>query len=134
MSPLPKTVIADRITTTNPFPGPVIVTLEPPIKETTTPPTIAAMMPEIGGAPEAMARPKPKGSAIKETTNPEKRFLGISPKNVLNVFFLFIYFTIKTSVGNSERMYSISCGKILSKKRMFVGAFMINKSALFIFA
>ena len=30
ISPAPKVVIAARITTTNPFPGPVIVTLEPP--------------------------------------------------------------------------------------------------------
>ena len=52
-----------------------MVTLEPPIKETTIPPTIAAIIPEIGGAPEANASPKPKGRAIRETTKPEKGFL-----------------------------------------------------------
>ena len=134
MSPFPKTVIAERITTTRPFPGPVMVTLEPPIKETTIPPTIAAIIPEIGGAPEANASPKPKGRAIRETTKPEKRFLGISPMNVFRVFFLFIYFTIKTSVGNSDNIYSISCGKILSRIPTFVGAFITNKSALLILA
>jgi hypothetical protein len=106
--PSPKMVIAERITTTNPFPGPVIVTLDPPIKETTIPPTIAAIIPEIGGAPEANASPKPNGSAIKETTNPEKRFCGISPKNVLKGVVFCIYFTIKTSVGNSDKIYSRS--------------------------
>ena len=95
MSPFPKTVIADKITTTRPFPGPVMVTLEPPIKETTIPPTIAAIIPEIGGAPEAKASPKPKGRAIRETTKPEKRFLGISPMNVFRVFFLFIILQLK---------------------------------------
>ena len=77
MSPFPSVVIAARITTTNPFPGPVIVTLEPPIKETTIPPTMAAITPEIGGAPEAKANPKPNGSAIKETTKPANKLLGI---------------------------------------------------------
>ena len=74
ISPSPRVVIAARITTTNPFPGPVMVTLEPPIKETTIPPTMAAIIPEIGGAPEAKANPKPRGRAINETTKPEKRF------------------------------------------------------------
>ena len=54
ISPFPKVVIAAKITTTKPFPGPVIVTLDPPINEATVPPTIAAIIPEIGGAPEAI--------------------------------------------------------------------------------
>jgi len=95
---------------------------------------MAAIIPEIGGAPEAKAKPNPRGRAINETTKPEKRFCGISLKKVLKVFFLVIYFTINTSVGNSDKMYSISCGKILSKKPSLLGAFIINKSALFTFA
>ena len=108
ISPFPSVVIAANITTTKPLPGPVIVTLEPPIRETTVPPTMAAMIPEIGGAPDAKAKPKPKGSAIKETTKPANRFCGISDINVLNILCFFIYFTIKTSVGNSDKIYSIS--------------------------
>ena len=87
MSPFPSVVMAPKITTTKPFPGPVMVTLEPPNKATTVPPTTAAIIPEIGGAPEAKAKPKPKGNAIKETTKPENKFFGISPMNVLKVFF-----------------------------------------------
>ena len=80
------------------------------------------------------AKPKPKGSAINETTKPENKFFGISDINVLRVFFFGIYFTIKTSVGNSDKIYSISCGNIRSKSPSFVGAFITNKSALFTFA
>ena len=36
---------------------------------------MAAMNPEMGGAPDASANPKPKGSAINETTKPENRVL-----------------------------------------------------------
>ena len=90
MSPFPSVVMAARITTTKPFPGPVMVTFDPPNKATTVPPTTAAIIPEIGGAPEAKANPNPKGSAIKETTKPENRFVGISPRKVLKVLFGFI--------------------------------------------
>ena len=83
ISPFPSVVMAARITTTNPFPGPVIVTLEPPNKAQTIPPTMAAIIPEIGGAPEAKANPKPNGNAINETTKPENKFLGISLANTL---------------------------------------------------
>ena len=134
ISPFPSVVIAAKITTTKPLPGPVIVTLEPPINETTVPPTMAAIIPEIGGAPDAKAKPKPRGSAIKETTKPANKFRGISVINVLNILFLFIYLTIKRSVGNSDKIYSISCGKILSKIPDLLGAFITNKSALLSFA
>ena len=83
---------SDTTTTTKPFPGPVIVTLEPPKIAVTIPPIIAAIIPEIGGAPEAKAKPKPNGNAIKETTKPEKIFLGISLANILNEFALAILF------------------------------------------
>ena len=65
---------------------------------------------------------------------PKLNNLILFPLSILKVFFLVIYFTINTSVGNSDKMYSISCGKILSKKPSLLGAFIINKSALFTFA
>ena len=37
-----------------------MVTLEPPKIATTVPPTIAAIIPDIGGAPEAKAKPRRK--------------------------------------------------------------------------
>ena len=63
-------------TITNPFPGPAMVTCEPPKIETTTPPATAAIIPASGGASDAIASPKPRGKAISETTKPENRFLG----------------------------------------------------------
>jgi hypothetical protein len=82
--------MADRITITRPFPGPVMVRCDPPRIETTIPPAMAAIIPAIGGASEAIAKPKPKGNAINETTNPEKIFLGRSPINCLKVAALVI--------------------------------------------
>ena len=92
ISPAPSVVIAPNITTTSPFPGPVIVTCDPPAIATTTPPTIAATIPEIGGAPLAKAKPKPKGSAIRETTNPENIFLGSSPTKFLKLFLFAMHY------------------------------------------
>jgi hypothetical protein len=54
----------------------VIVTFDPPKMATRIPPATEAITPEMGGASDASARPSPKGSAISETTNPEKIFLG----------------------------------------------------------
>ena len=88
--PSPRMVIALKITTTKPLPGPVIVTLDPPKIVHINPPTMAAMIPEIGGAPDAKAKPNPKGKATNDTTNPEKIFLGSSPTNVLIGLFLVI--------------------------------------------
>ena len=87
--------MALKITTTKPLPGPVIVTLEPPKIAQTTPPTIAAIIPEIGGAPDAKANPKPRGKATKDTTNPEKIFLGISLMNNFLELFLLITLQLK---------------------------------------
>ena len=67
-------MIAANKTITKPFPGPAIVTCEPPKTETIRPPATAAIIPASGGASDAMARPKPNGNAIKETTNPENIF------------------------------------------------------------
>jgi hypothetical protein len=54
----------------------VIVRWEPPRTATTVPPTTAPIIPEIGGIPEAIASPSPKGRAIKDTTKPENIFAG----------------------------------------------------------
>ena len=88
-------VMALKITTTKPLPGPVIVTLDPPKIAQIIPPTIAAMIPEIGGAPDANAKPRPKGKATKETTNPEKIFIGRSLMNIFLELFLFIILQLK---------------------------------------
>jgi hypothetical protein len=80
------------MTITRPFPGPVMVRCDPPNIDTTIPPAMAAIIPAIGGASEAMAKPRPKGKAIKETTKPEKMFLGKPPKNCLKGVVLFISF------------------------------------------
>jgi hypothetical protein len=47
----------------------------------TIPPIIPEIMPDNGGAPEASAIPKHKGSATKNTTNPDGRFCFISAIN-----------------------------------------------------
>jgi hypothetical protein len=57
-----------------------MVTCEPPKMATTTPPTTEAIIPAIGGNPEAIARPKAKGIAISETTKPAKTLLR-KPEN-----------------------------------------------------
>ena len=62
-SPDPSVFTENSSTTTRPLPGPVIVNLEPPIIEQITPPTIEARTPEIGGASEAIAKPRARGRA-----------------------------------------------------------------------
>ena len=109
-----------------------MVTLDPPSAETTTPPTTAAMIPEIGGASLAIAKPNPKGRAIKETTKPEKIFLGSA---LINIFVWLVFgdnvylLIINRSVGKSAKICSRSCGNIRESNPTFVGAFMTNKSA-----
>ena len=79
-------------TITKPLPGPAMVTYEPPKTETTIPPATAEIIPANGGASEAIARPKPKGNAIKETTKPENTFCGSvfkeSEKDALLLIFM----------------------------------------------
>ena len=82
----PNVVIAIRTTPTSPFPGPVIVTLLPPKMDTSIPPTTAVIIPDIGGASLAIASPKPRGSAIRLTTNPEKIFRGSVLKKLFMEF------------------------------------------------
>ena len=69
-----------------------MVTLEPPSNDTTMPPTIAAIIPDMGGASLARAKPRPKGSAMRETTNPEKIFLG----KVFTKFWVWLVFGDKS--------------------------------------
>jgi hypothetical protein len=57
--------------TISPAAGPLIVSLEPEKKLTTTPPIIAVTNPISGGNSEALAIPKLNGSANKNTINPE---------------------------------------------------------------
>jgi hypothetical protein len=50
------------------------------------PPTIPAIKPDKGGAPEATAIPKQSGSATKKTTRAEgKSSLRFDPKYFLNI-------------------------------------------------
>ena len=76
---------------TNPFPGPAMVTCEPPKIETTTPPATAAIIPAKGGASDAIASPKPRGKKIRETTKPENRFLGRLFNESANPALLLIF-------------------------------------------
>ena len=71
-----------------------MVKFEPPKIETITPPAMAEIIPAIGGASEAMARPSPSGRAISETTNPEKMFFGRPVKKVLIGLTLCMLFGI----------------------------------------
>jgi hypothetical protein len=48
----------------------------PPNIDTIIPPTTAVIIPAIGGASLAIAKPKPKGNAIRLTTKPEKMLFG----------------------------------------------------------
>lgn len=70
----------------NPAAGPETEIFELLMDPTTRPPTIPAMIPDKGGAPEANAIPKHKGSATKNTTSPEGKFSLIPPIN--DVFFM----------------------------------------------
>ena len=90
-SPPPRVVMAPKRTMTKPFPGPVIVTLEPPRIDTTIPPTTAAIIPDIGGASLASASPKPRGRAINETTKPENKFFGS-----VAIKFEFFFLAVKS--------------------------------------
>lgn len=72
-----------------PAAGPETEMLELLKKPTTKPPIIPAIIPDNGGAPDASAIPKHKGSATKNTTSPEGKFSLIPPNNEI-AFFIFI--------------------------------------------
>jgi hypothetical protein len=56
--------------TISPAAGPLIVSLAPPIREVTIPPTIAAIIPDDAGNPLATAIPTESGGVMRETRNP----------------------------------------------------------------
>ena len=70
-SPPPKSATALAAITMRPAAGPFIVNLEPAKKETTIPPIIAEIRPISGGKSDALAIPKLRGRASKETISPE---------------------------------------------------------------
>ncbi len=82
----PKSVMAVKTMAVNPAAGPDTEILELLMVPTTSPPTIPAIIPDNGGAPDANAIPKHKGSATKNTTRPEGKFSLIPPIN--DVFFM----------------------------------------------
>ena len=67
-----------------------MVTKLPPKIETKIPPATEAMTPEIGGASHAIARPKLSGKAIKLTTSPENKYLGMLFRAVDMICLFFI--------------------------------------------
>ena len=80
--------MAERTMAAKPAAGPETDILELEIEPMTIPPIIPAIIPDKGGAPEANAIPKHKGSATKNTTTPEGKF-SLIPPNKLFAFFIF---------------------------------------------
>lgn len=83
---MPRSVIAVKTIAVKPAAGPDTEILELLKIPTTKPPTIPAITPDNGGAPDANAIPKHKGSATKNTTSPEGKFSFIPP--IKDVFFI----------------------------------------------
>ena len=83
----PRETIAARTIAESPAAGPETLIWELEILPTRMPPIIPEMIPENNGAPEAIAIPRHKGSAIKNTTNPEEK----SNRNVAKSLFFVIY-------------------------------------------
>ena len=52
-----------------------MVTNDPLMRETITPPIIAVIMPADGGKPDAIDMPRQSGSAIRNTKKPDSRSL-----------------------------------------------------------
>ena len=88
-----------------------MVTFDPPKIEHTKPPTIAAIIPDIGGAPEANANPRPNGRATNETTNPEKIFFDW--KNVVEISPFFNYAPQNSTFKNPNISESFDIGELL---------------------
>ena len=80
-SKLPKSEIPAKTIAAKPAAGPDTEMFELLNTPITRPPIIPEIMPDNGGAPEASAIPKHKGSATKNTTNPDGRFCFISAIN-----------------------------------------------------
>ena len=71
LSPLPNSATAPATITIKPAAGPLMVNRDPLKILTTIPPTMAVNNPIIGGKSDALAIPKLKGSANKNTINPD---------------------------------------------------------------
>lgn len=69
----PSEAIAASTIADKPAAGPETLIGELEILPTTKPPIIPEIIPENNGAPEAIAIPRHKGSAIKNTTKPEEK-------------------------------------------------------------
>ena len=69
----PKVEIAVKTIAVSPAAGPLTLTCELLRLPTTMPPMIPEIIPENKGAPEAIAIPKQRGKATKNTTNPDGR-------------------------------------------------------------
>lgn len=69
-----------------PAAGPETEMLELLKYPTTKPPTIPAITPDNGGAPDANAIPKHNGNATKNTTKPDGKFSLIPPINEVAFF------------------------------------------------
>ena len=78
-SKAPRSVMATRTIAVKPAAGPETEMLELLMQPTTIPPTIPAMIPDKGGAPDAKAIPRQSGNATRKTTRPEGKFSLIPP-------------------------------------------------------
>lgn len=85
----PKSVIAVKTIAVKPAAGPETDMFELLINPTTNPPTIPAITPDNGGAPDANAIPKHNGSATKNTTSPDGKFSFIPPNKDFAFFIIF---------------------------------------------
>ena len=65
----PNWEISPATITVRPAAGPLTCSGDPPSAPATTPPTMAAISPASGGAPEAIAIPRDSGSATRNTTS-----------------------------------------------------------------
>src|SRR5690606_28921226 len=80
---VPMLLIESRTITVSPAAGPLTLTLEPDNAPTTIPPTIPAISPDMGGAPLAIAIPKQRGRATKNTTKLDfKSYFKFFPKRL----------------------------------------------------
>ena len=85
-SKAPRSLMAVKTIAVSPAAGPETEMFELLMEPTTSPPTMPAIIPDSGGAPEARAIPRHKGSATRNTTRPEGKFSFIPPMN--DVFFM----------------------------------------------
>lgn len=69
----PKVDMAVKTIAVNPAAGPLTLTFELLRNPTMVPPTIPEIIPENKGAPEAIAMPKHRGKATRNTTKPDGR-------------------------------------------------------------